>query len=84
MVQEIDAVKSRLDEKRTFRGWMQDAFGNLLVNVVTILEIGIAAIGLKALDSFTTRTESRVGLGDEKPSSSPPAASAPAASSNHS
>ncbi|MFL9859463.1 hypothetical protein PQR72_27650 [Paraburkholderia madseniana] len=67
MGQEIAELRKRLEEKRTVGGWLQDAFGNLMVNVVTILLIGLAVIGLKAIDKLSTHTESTIGIGDESP-----------------
>jgi hypothetical protein len=48
-----DAIRTKQDEKRTWRGWVADSLGNLAVNFVTILLIAGVVAGVTAIDSAT-------------------------------
>lgn len=67
-------VQRKLDEKRSWRGWLADGMSALLVNLLTIVIIGAAVLGLRASDALTAHTGQAVGT-----SVSPPVQSAPAA-----
>ncbi|MFM0363718.1 hypothetical protein [Paraburkholderia sediminicola] len=61
----ITEVKQSVDQRRTFSGWIADAFGNLLVNFLTIAIVGAVVLGIKTLDKYTSKAETGVGISEE-------------------
>lgn len=59
---QLTSINDTLGAKRTAMGWVRDVGGNLAVNLVTILAIGVVVLGYKFLSDFQQSTEQKVGL----------------------
>lgn len=49
---EVSKVAATLSERKGFLGWTKDLGANLLVNMLTVIIIGLAVVGLGALDTL--------------------------------
>jgi hypothetical protein len=47
-------VLETLSERKSFAGWMADLGNNFMVNVLTVIVIGLAVVGSGALDALST------------------------------
>jgi uncharacterized SAM-dependent methyltransferase len=61
-------IRSKQDERRTWKGWVADSLGNLSVNFVTILLIAAAVTGYRALDQLNGHIGKATGVVAPEPS----------------
>jgi hypothetical protein len=50
---EISKVHDGLSERKGFTGWMRDLATNFFVNMLTIIVIGVIAIGVAKIDAMS-------------------------------
>ena len=68
---EISKVDVQLSAKKGVVGWVRDLGTNFLVNVLTIVLVGLAAVGLGVLDSLSARLKNGISAPVQAPQSPP-------------
>jgi hypothetical protein len=61
--QRIGRVEGKLDEAKSGRRWAKDIGTSILVNVLTVIVVGVIALGSREYSSLTTAIETRVSAG---------------------
>jgi hypothetical protein len=59
---QLAELHRKLDQRRSWKRWLADAFGNLTINFITILLIAAAVTGYQALDRLNARLSQATGL----------------------